>query len=203
MITLKRFRRLEHALREAGHGEDVAWSEQLRPPADAGEFARAAVYVIVNSGMSYGVARDIFARCWDALQRSGSARRVFGHKAKAKAIDWIWKHRQQLFAELQVSADKLDFCQSLPWIGPVTCYHLAKELSLDVAKPDVHLARLAARDRTSVKRLCARLARQTGYRVATVDTLLWRACATGILDSKRYAADGWRSAFRGKPKIEH
>jgi hypothetical protein len=31
--------------------------------------------------------------------------------------------------------------------------------------------------------LCERLAAETGYRVATVDTVLWRACANGVLDS--------------------
>jgi hypothetical protein len=203
MITLKRFRRLERALREAGHEADIAWSEQLGRPDHAEAFARAAVYVIVNSGMSYVVARDIYDRCWAALERRGSARRVFRHKPKARAIDNIWRNRERLFAELAASDDKLEFCQSLPWIGPVTKYHLAKELGLDVAKPDVHLERLAARDKTSVQRLCARLARQSGYRVATVDTILWRACATGILDSRRYETEGWRAAYRGKPKIEH
>ena len=87
--------------------------------------------------------------------------------------------------------------------SPTTKYHLAKDLGVDVAKPDVHLARLATRDRTTVARICARLARQTGYRMATIDTILWRACATGILDSKRYELEGWRAAFRGRPRIQH
>src|SRR5207237_573452 len=131
---------------------------------------------------------SIYARCMTALERKGSARRVFGHKAKAKAIDSIWANRKRLFEEFCASEDKLEFCQSLPWIGPVTKFHLARDMGVDVAKPDVHLARLALRDRTTVSRMCARLARQTGYREATVDLILWRACATGILDSRRYVA---------------
>jgi hypothetical protein len=203
VITVKRFRRIERALREAGHGDDTNWAEHLEPPRDADEFARAAIYVVVNSGMSYAVARGIYARCLLALQRKGSARRVFGHKAKAGAIDRIWADRERLFEEYGASDDKLEFCHSLPWIGPTTKFHLAKDLGVDVAKPDVHLARLALRDRTTVPRMCARLARQTGYRVATIDTILWRACATGILDSKHYEAEGWRAAFRGSPKTHH
>ncbi len=203
MITLKRFRRIERALEEAGYVADNAWAEQLRPPVDADQFAEAAVYVIVNSGMQYSVAQDIFGRCIEALWARGSARRVFGHVGKVRAIDQIWKHRKELFDAYRLANDKLEFCQSLPWIGPVTSHHLAKDLGVDAAKPDVHLSRLARRDKTSVARLCARLARQTGYRLATVDTILWRACATGILNSKQYEAKGWRAAFRGIPKTQH
>lgn len=203
MITLKRFRRIEQALAKAGYVTDNAWAEKLQPPADADQFAEAAVYVIVNSGMQYNVAQDIFGRCVEALWARGSARRVFRHAGKVRAIDQIWRERKQLFEAYRLADDKLEFCQSLPWIGPVTSHHLAKDLGVDVAKPDVHLARLARRDKTSVARLCARLAKQSGYRLATIDTILWRACATGILNSKQYEAKGWRAAFRGTPTIQH
>lgn len=203
MITLKRFRRIERALQQAGYGDDSLWSEQISPPADAEQFAEAAVYVICNSGMHYRVAQDIFQRCMASLRRKGSVRKAFRHPGKSKAIGSIWKGREQLFAAYVDADDKLEFCQSLPWIGPVTSHHLAKDLGVDIAKPDVHLARLARRDKTTVSRMCAKLSRLTGYRQATIDTMLWRACATGIIDSKRYEAEGWKSAFRGKPKIQH
>jgi ribose 1,5-bisphosphokinase PhnN len=85
----------------------------------------------------------------------------------------------------------------LPWIGPVTMHHLAKNLGTDTAKPDVHLERLARRDRTTTHKLCQRLARETGYRIATIDSVLWRACADGVLSSQAYELHGWRMAFRG------
>jgi hypothetical protein len=190
-------------LHDAGYVEDHTWSEQLAPPETADEFASAAVYVIANSGMSYPVAQHVYRRCMAALNRGSSARRVFGHKGKATAMNWIWRERERLFVEFQAAADKLEFCELLPWIGPTTKFHLAKDLGVDVAKPDVHLARLAKRDRTTVDRLCARLATLTGYRRATIDTILWRACATGIINSRDYELAGWRAAFRGKPKIQH
>lgn len=197
MITLRRFRRLEQAIKAAGFEADIAWSQQLASPANADEFAREAVYVIINSGMKNTVALDIFDRCMDGLQAGKRIRRTFKHPGKARAITAIWNQREQLFADYCSCDDKLAFCASLPWIGPVTSYHLAKVLGADVAKPDVHLARLARRDRTTVDRLCRSLARQSGYRVATVDTILWRACEQGILDSRRYEAEGWTAAFRG------
>ena len=97
MITLRRFRRLERAVHEAGHAEDSVWAEELLEPTTPRQFARSVVYVIVNSGMKYAVAQGIFDRCLKALNRSGNVRRVFGHTAKARAIDWIWANRRQLF----------------------------------------------------------------------------------------------------------
>ncbi|GAA4746958.1 hypothetical protein GCM10023264_10800 [Sphingomonas daechungensis] len=203
MITLSRFRRIEAAVVRAGHGEDVQWAEQIGQPADAREFAGIAINVVCNSGMKFSIAREIFGRCMAALEQSGSVRGVFGHPGKAQAIEVIWSERQCLFDQFHAAEDKLAFCEALPWVGPITKYHLAKDLGLDVAKPDVHLARLARRDRISVQRMCSRLARQANLRVATVDTILWRACATGILDSDRYDGEGWLAAFRGHPIVNH
>lgn len=203
MITLKRFRRLERAVCDAGHAADIAWAEQLSGPADADEFARAAIYVIINSGMSWTVAQPVYQRCLRVLQTHGRVGLVFRHPGKVRAIHFTWQHRQRLFERFREADDPVTYCETLPWIGPTTKWHLAKDLGADVAKPDVHLARLARRDRTTVHRLCRRLARQTGYRIATVDTILWRACATGILNSKVYEEKGWRRAFVGRATIQH
>ena len=48
MITLKRFRKLEAALRAAGYGPMIEWSETIQPPTTAEEFAGEAIYVICN-----------------------------------------------------------------------------------------------------------------------------------------------------------
>jgi hypothetical protein len=195
MITLKRFRRLEAAVVRAGYAETIDWSENIRLPADADAFARGAIYVIANSGMKTTVALLIYERCLDAIDQSASATTVFGHPGKATAIDFIWYNRERLFEEFLIAEDPVAFCQSLPWVGPVTCRHLAKNLGADVAKNDVHLQRLADRENVSVDELCQRLARQTGYRIATIDTILWRACESGILNSRLYLERGWRAAF--------
>ena len=196
MITLKRFRMLEAAVQLRGYGHIIAWSEVIAAPATADEFADHAIYVICNSGMRNSVARPIYQRCMDALRDGRSATEVFGHPGKAPAIDQIWSEREELFAGFDAAEDKLEYCEALPWIGPVTKYHLAKNLGVDAAKPDVHLERLAQREKQSVAKMCARLRRQTGYRLATIDSILWRACADGILDSKVYLDHGWRAAFR-------
>ena len=196
MITVGRFRQLEAELRERGYGRVIEWSETIAAPANAEEFAERSIYVICNSGMRVTVAAPIYTRCMEALKELGSVNSVFGHAGKASAIDRIWEEREGLFAAFLGSDDQLGFLQTMPWIGPVTRHHLAKNLGAGQAKPDVHLQRLARRNRTTVKRLCARLARQTGYRAATIDTVLWRACADGIVDSAAYEANGWQAAVK-------
>ena len=195
MITAKRLYRLEQHLRHAGFGEVIDWSETITPPATAEEFAMQAIYVICNSGMKNDVAEHIYDRCMDALERSRKVRRVFGHPGKSAAIEKIWDSRENYYVGYLIAGDPVAYLQRLPWIGPVTRYHLAKNLGTDVAKPDVHLERIARRDKTSTAKLCHRLACETGYRIATVDTILWRACAERLLNSAIYEFAGWKAAF--------
>jgi predicted nucleic acid-binding protein len=189
LILLADFYRIVAELHRRGWAkDDLAWSENIQPPVTPDDFALEVIYVICNSGMRFTVATEIYkkVRAELAMQRYEdfrSAGRVFGHKAKAAAIDRIWRQRFDLWAAYMAAADKLAWLQTLPWIGPITKFHLGKNFGLDVVKPDVHLARLAKLHDTTPDALCAALARQTGYRKATIDTLLWRACAVGIVDS--------------------
>ena len=68
--------------------------------------------------------------------------------------------------------------ETLPWIGPITKYHLARNLGIDVAKPDRHLVRLAKRfgynESTGVQQMCEELAERTRDRIGVVDVVLWR-----------------------------
>ena len=183
-ITKELFARIDRAVRKAGYSAAIEWSENIWPPANADQFAAEAIYVICNSGMANRVAVPIFERCMLALRQGRSATLVFGHPGKAAAIDSIWKRRRSLFRKLGEAEDLIAFCAELPWLGPITKYHLAKNLGADVAKPDVHLIRLAASTGETVQGLCERLARETGYRSATVDLILWRACADRIIHSR-------------------
>jgi hypothetical protein len=202
VITLKRFQALEAVMRQAGYGPIIEWSETIAPPADADDFADRAIYVICNSGMKNAIAEPIYERCMVALREGRSAATEFGHPGKRVAIDRIWSERHALFEQYCRAPHDIDQLQELPWIGPITVFHLAKNLGADVAKPDVHLERLARRDRTTSQTLCRRLSRWTGYRVATIDTVLWRACADGLLSSAIYEREGWKAAFKPHSFIE-
>jgi len=183
-LSSAHFQTIVQALHAAGIAQDdIEWSENVKPPTNADDFATETIFVICNSGMKHTIAVKIFRKIVDALEAGQSASTVFGHVGKSAAIDYIWRDRDRLFAEFNAAADKLAYCHSIPWIGGITRFHLAKNFGVDCAKPDVHLQRLAALGDESVDQLCARLARDSGYRIATVDVLLWRASATGLIDS--------------------
>jgi hypothetical protein len=196
LLTLDMFRQLESVLRFKGYDEMIAWSEALAPPTNAKAFAREAIYVICNSGMSVAIANPIYWRCVRTLNRRRSAGTVFGHPGKARAIDHIWKYRAILFEAYKIAENKGAFLQTLPFIGRTTQYHLAKNLGVDTVKPDVHLLRLSRHEHANPLDMCERLAFLSGFRIGTVDTILWRACADGYLDSREYEHDGWEGAFR-------
>ena len=185
MIELGTFESVVDALRAAGYADaDIEWSENCGPPTSAEAFARETIFVICNSGMKSTVARGIFERVCGAIARGESVRTAFNHPGKAQAIDEIWARREEYFAGFLSAADPLEYCASIPWIGAITKYHLAKNFGAQVAKPDVHLQRLAALEGSTPQALCERLAQESGFKVATVDVLLWRACAVGIIDSR-------------------
>lgn len=181
--------------------DDIKWSDGCTEPSDAYDFASEAIFVICNSGMKHTVARGIFERVMLALEESRPVFNVFRHPGKAAAIQAIWRDREELLARYLAASDKVAFCGSLPWIGGITKYHLAKNFGAQVAKPDVHLQRLADREGVSAQTLCERLASVTGYKVATVDVLLWRACATGVLNSRTGEFTG-RAALRSQADTE-
>jgi hypothetical protein len=183
MITAADFNRIRALLGETAEA-DIAWAATCAPPADPYRFFLEAAYVICNSGMKNTVAARIFNDVTTALSMGARAEDAFRHVGKAAAIQHIYDNRFTLHGEYLRAPDKLAFCESLPWIGPITKYHLAKNFGADVAKPDVHLQRLADREGCTAQALCERLAGELGLRVAAVDTVLWRACANGVLNSR-------------------
>jgi hypothetical protein len=200
-ISSAHFEEIVGRLRAAGFADDdIAWSEGCGAPKDADDFASEAIFVICNSGMKNTVARRIYDKVMPMVKAGGSALNVFGHYGKSQAIDVIWIRRGEFFAGFMAAEDKVAYCETLPWIGPITKCHLAKNFGVDVAKPDVHLQRLADLEGATAQELCERLRGGSPYRYArTVDVLLWRACAEGIIDSRTGAFAAPEGELSGKP----
>jgi hypothetical protein len=81
------------------------------------------------------------------------------------------------FSELKrdILCQPIDALKALPYIGPVTAYHLAKNLGLPVAKPDRHLQRLAVSlCYPDAHALCREIAAITGDPPQVVDLVFWR-----------------------------
>jgi hypothetical protein len=173
---------LREAIAVEGYTDEIRWAEEVKAPATPEALWREYSWVVINSGMQNMVAAGIWRRVKPCVEEGGSAHAFFGHKGKADAIDDGWRLREERFCLAPLTRPTLlvDWCGGLPWIGPITKWHLAKNLGAEVAKPDRWLERVAAVSRETVHELCARLANESGDRIATVDLVIWRACSLGL-----------------------
>lgn len=169
------FMALVKELRYRGYGDELEWQENLKPCSSASDFAAETVWVILNSGMREQIARIIKSRIYDALLDGADISTVFGHKGKVAAIKYVWDKYDILFADYLKAESKIEFLQTIPYIGKITCWHLAKSLGEDCVKPDRHLVRIAAGYDLTPDNLCEKISGETGYKKCTVDIVLWRS----------------------------
>jgi len=175
------FLQLRQRVIDAGYGKEIVWQESLKPCDNANDFCYEYIWVVISAGMKNQIARQIFERIHETLLSGKGAGSVFHHQGKVTAIDAMWHTYRQKFQAYQEADDKLEYLKSLPWIGDITKYHLAKNLGMDVVKPDRHLVRIAKSYHTTPLELCQRLSQETRYRIGTVDLILWRAANLGYI----------------------
>lgn len=161
---------------DAGFQYEVdAITDLLSKKPDAWQFFCEFILVVCNSGMKAEVAAMIQDRIWEAIRSGVPVIEAFKHPGKAAAIEHVRENYQILFYEYQNTEDKLAFLQKLPWIGPITKFHLARNLGMNVVKPDLHLVRIANRFHTTPEILCRNLEKETGDKAGLIDCVLWRA----------------------------
>lgn len=166
-------------LSDNGYADEICWAETL-PPLEQqtpGAFLQEYVWVVLNAGMREQVARTIYGRFL-----AGRDPAAIGHPGKRAAVERALREHEAWFATLLAAEDKLAYLESLPWIGPATKYHLARNLGIEVVKPDRHLVRLAARfGYASPDALCRAIQAEAllpglEMRLGTIDLVLWRYC---------------------------
>jgi len=75
--------------------------------------------------------------------------------------------------------EDLETISHLPYMGPALSRHLARNLGINVIKPDVHMWRLAKYfDFESPDVLCDHLHEKYGEKKALIDLALWYTCST-------------------------
>ncbi|WP_299956902.1 hypothetical protein [uncultured Modestobacter sp.] len=191
-VLVVRYLQAKRAVLEAGHAAEIAWQARAGGARlTAAAFVREAAWVVLSAGMSEAVVRAKFPALERALHHFHPGRiaadpfaartaalAVFGHARKVDAILSIATTALELGdAELRarIKGDPEEFLRALPYIGPVTWRHLAKNLGAPVAKADRHLVRLAAATgRPDVDTLCDEISGWLGEPVAVVDVVLWR-----------------------------
>jgi hypothetical protein len=170
------FKKLYESIRDcvvnAGYQGEVDWCEHRPMPEniDAETFLSEYAWVVLHSGMRTAVADKIFER----YKAEGTS--IIGHAGKRAAIEFITSIINDVLWSFKHATDKLEYLDSLPWIGPVTRYHLARNLGVDIAKPDRHLVRIATLlgFNGDVQAFCAAIQPFTTDRLGTIDLIFWR-----------------------------
>lgn len=179
-MELDNFLKLKSTLQHNGYSEEISWANSIKCCDNPDDFFHEFMWVVLSSGMKNQVARLIEGRIFAAWGAGSPTSTAFRHVGKVKAIDYVKENRVGVFTQYICADDKLEYLKSLPWIGDITKYHLAKNLGADVVKPDRHLVRIAREYGVSCFELCRRLAELTGMRVAAIDQVLWRAGNLGL-----------------------
>ncbi len=206
----KLFATAKRAVVEAGYLSEIAWQESVSFDfVTEPEFLREYAWVVLNCGMRESIVRKKFGKLSLCFWRWESASLITTTAETCRRLALgIFNHGPKIDAILSVShlianvgfgpfrhgfgENPLAALERLPYIGQVTKYHLAKNLGMEVAKPDRHLSRIAkAFGFQSPQDLCARISGETGVRIPVVDLVLWRFATlkkTYLTDLKTAAA---------------
>jgi len=192
---IKLFKDAEQFVRQKGFEKEIEWCDE-RPPFTAvtgNIFLSEYAWVILNSGMRNKIISTKWQQISEALfffnlqqirianQKTmmESVLRIFGNRKKTEAILTVSRKiilEGWLTIKEQIEKDPLNTLSSLPFIGPITKYHLARNLGFDYIKPDRHLTRLASQYNMTPFELCDLIHEKTGRKLGTIDVILWRFC---------------------------
>ena len=164
---------------------EVEWCQRLKPfeSVTAEQFFSHYVYVVIDSGMREQVARKTYEKFCKTFDFN-----VIGHLGKRKAIQEAFRSFPKWFEELKQSDNKIEYLETLPWIGPITKFHLARNMGIDTVKPDRHLVRLARRfGYKDPLEMCVEIQKATQERLGVIDVVLWRYC--NLKGSRKAAED--------------
>jgi hypothetical protein len=194
--ALKLFNAALEYILEAGLEKELEWQRLVRfEDFTETQFLRETAWVILCAGFRESVVRRIFDHIslsfcdWESAQVIFEARDCcrtaalasFRHERKLDAVlEIVELVHLEGFASFKskVFEDPIMRLQCLPYIGPITAFHLAKNLGLDVAKPDRHLVRLSKElGYRCPAELCMAIAKATGEQVKVIDLALWRYMA--------------------------
>lgn len=183
---------IKGALLSLGYQDEIRWQESVHPKdVDEKQFLAEFAWVVLSTGLNNRVVEckheelsSIFFY-WEAdrvSENSGFCReqslRVFNHPGKINSIISV----ASLISDRGFSSMKEEFFKNgeeyfvrLPFIGPVTCSHLAKNLGFSISKPDRHLVRIAdLLGYASVENMCDSISCITGEQQQVIDIVLWR-----------------------------
>jgi hypothetical protein len=176
-----------------GYEDEIAWQSSLSlDDLDESTFLRELAWVILSSGMRETIIRRLFGDISRCFFYWSSSRDIAAYKEQCfnEAIKYF-NNRHKILAitnaavrlnnlnfkcfKVELYNNPLEVLQEFSYVGPITVYHLAKNIGLQFAKPDRHLVRISAISGYSdVQAFCEDIANQVGDSIPVVDLVLWR-----------------------------
>jgi len=185
---------------DAGYGWEAEWQrKRLGQSFGEQDLLREAAWVILCSGFretsvrnKFGYISLCFCDWHSAIEITENRREcietafcAFRHIPKLRAIASVAESICSLgFNELRARIQKnpISELRQFSFIGATTSWHLAKNLGLNVAKNDRHLARTAAFfGYTDAHDICGLLSAETGEPAAVIDIVLWRYATLALV----------------------
>jgi hypothetical protein len=176
-----------------GYANEVDWqSEVVFEKVTESDFLREAAWVVLSAGFRESILRQRFATISTAFFEWQSAAKIVNNSRTCRRNALLaFRHEGKIDAILQiartVAKDGVESIknmvsqvgpralQELPFIGPITSLHLAKNIGVNTAKPDRHLVRYAKQaGYESPAQLCDVIAKIVGDPAAVIDIVLWR-----------------------------
>jgi hypothetical protein len=176
-------------------------------------FAFECFYVVCVAGFKQDYAKAMCDKIIDFIEKrrgffeESDLLTIYKNKNKVRAIKNLWDNRQEYqkkFYSLKTVEEKIDFLGTLPHVGNITKYHLARNLGLDFAKYDIWIQRLGvalygnqefvdsvnnSKLNPKVKYFCEQMfsdiQKSTGEKIGFIDVVLWRSCQKGLLKIDR------------------
>ena len=142
----------------------------------------AAFVILASSGLKEQIVRKNFEKLRDAyVNDDDDIFAVIPNKRQREAIRYVWMHPAEILQairDIPNDADRIEFLDTLPQIGPITKFHLARNLGIDCIKPDIWLERLAEKyGYINPVQMCFEIqAERPEFRIGTIDLILWRYC---------------------------
>jgi hypothetical protein len=176
----------------AGYFDEIAYHESLCfDQIQEADFLREAAWVVLCSGTREAVIRQKFQAISCAFLNWHSATLIMQHENYCRGEAFaVYRHAGKIDAILQITAavaretfDMVrssirkggpDYLQRFAYVGPVTSLHLAKNIGIDVVKPDRHLVRISQLFGYSPAEMCRYISAAVGDKVSVVDTVFWR-----------------------------
>lgn len=177
---------------ESGYYYEIEWQKKINVNIiNENYFIREAAWVILSSGMKEQIIRKLFLRISEAFFNWSlddiipnisncrkNALKIFKHKKKIDAIIYIIKYvKNNGFEKVKnsIKEGEIDYISTFPYMGPATSYHFAKNLGIDVVKPDRHLLRISKKlGFKSPYDFCSEISHQSGDKISVIDLIFWR-----------------------------